>query len=166
MERLLNQEEIDHLLKQLQIQKSQPSILDITQRDIDRISDIALRTQRQIQFDNVNDLYVKPLEHLYLFYCNQKGKTSRIPDLGDISIMSKISRLREVLLSVGFTGPQLADLVPKKEEEVSLLISAMKKGFKNDKMYNNENRLTAAKSYLDSMGMSEKVAEELSAKRI
>lgn len=164
MDGLLDQEEIDKLLKQLSQQSLIPSITEIKPDEISNIKDIVERNKLQTKFGYVNKLYIDPLKKL-LLACHKNNK-SPIPNIDNLSIIERINAYRKALITLGFTPAQLGELVPKDEEEVDLIVSAMEKGFEEQKTGNNKDRLIEARNYLSSLEKEENHTIESSRKTI
>lgn len=148
MSELLSQEEIDDLLKQLELATILPSIIEIKPSEIANVKDLIEREKLQVQFNSVNELYVKPLERLINFMNSRSSSLKYTYGFSDASILERLHILERDLLVRGYTKEQVINLVPQNTEEVSIILNARKNGFKDNLVVDNQARLNEAKTYL------------------
>ncbi len=164
MDGLLSQEEIDKLRKHIFEEPLTPSIIEIKPDEISNIEDVVERNKMQANFEYINKIYIDPLKKL-LLACHKINK-SPIPDVNNLSLVKRINTYGKALITLGFTPAQLDELVPKDEEEFDLIVSAMEKGFEEQKTGNNKNRLIEVRNYLRSLEKEENHTIESSRKTI
>ncbi len=71
---ILKQFDIDQLLKEIKELSTEKSITEITPKEIQQISDERLRREKQQQFNEVDFLYVRPLNKLLTHFISKDTK--------------------------------------------------------------------------------------------
>lgn len=117
------------------------------------IPDIKKREEEIKEFNCLHNLYVLPLSEFAVRICTKLGiSTIEIPNIYNLSIMGRMSKLRDFLISKGCTIETITKLLPQSTSEIDLLIKANKYGFDlgyaNILDITNENRLARARQFL------------------
>lgn len=116
-------------------------------------SNIKLREEEMREFQYLHDLYVVPLLEFSIRVCMKYKITfPEIPNFSELSLMGRVSKLRNFLISKGCTMDTIKQLIPQSIEEIELLrkanINGFNLGFENIPVVTNENRLERAKRFL------------------
>lgn len=110
------------------------------------------RVDYKIQFNKSLRIYIKPLEKLVMNLLANANKEKYMYNVDDLSIIERLKLYNSILIHSGYTKKQLANLLPKTEEEVDLLAKAFENGFKDSNVIDNETRVLEAKNFLQSLG--------------
>lgn len=110
------------------------------------------RIEYKIQFNKSLRIYIKPLEKLVMNLLANANKEKYMYNVDDLSIIERLKLYNNILVHSGYTKEQLANLLPKTEEEVDLLAKAFENGFKDSNVIDNETRVLEAKNFLQSLG--------------
>lgn len=110
------------------------------------------RVDYKIQFNKSLRIYVKPLERLVTNLLNNANKEKYMYNVDDLSIIERLKIYNSILIHSGYTKKQLANLLPKTEEEVDLLAKAFENGLKEATFMDNETRILEARDFLRSIG--------------
>lgn len=148
MKNILDQDDIDDLLSKIYDNKK---ITQIKPSEIQDQKDIIKRENFQMRFNNVKEIYVKPLEKLLKYRLSQLNQQIYNVDLSDLSIEESIKVLKKQLLNIGFESSQLLSFVPKTVKEVSIIILAKENGFDDSALLSNEDKVNHAIEYLNNL---------------
>lgn len=145
---------LDELQKMLdEIGKDETPIIRKTPAMIEKNPDAKEREKELEKFTWLHNLYVTPLSEMSKRICLKLGISfSEIPSFSNLSIMGRISKLRDFLTSKGCNTDIIVKLIPQTTKEIQLLSYAHKNGFDlgytNVDDLTNANRLERAKSFL------------------
>lgn len=151
---MLSLEDIDKLFKVSEVTVL-PPVTKMKPSEIDELTGYD-RIDYKIQFNKSLRIYVKPLEKLVKRMLDGANKEKYIYDVADLSIFERVKLYNSILLHSGYTKDQLANLLPKTEEEVDLLAQAFENGFHDLDIIDNETRVKEAKKFLQSLGKENK----------
>lgn len=147
---ILNQKDIDTLLNEIdRLYQPTKSIIEMTPHEIDLIKDESIKEDTLKHFYEVDFLYVKPLEKLLKYALDQSNSSHYSYDLSNQSILDRIKILSKLLFSYGYVKDQLIDLVPQTKEDVNIILTARRKGYKDQSILSHIDRLEAVNSFLD-----------------
>jgi len=148
---IFSMEEIDKLL--FELQEDHMSLTKKTPTMIRQNHDIVSRQKEEIKFNWLHELYIVPLLEFskrdainrgMSFYDNYTSS--------DYSIIERMVRLRNELVSKGYNPQSITQLVPKNVEEINTLLQAAKHGFSlrydNIQDLSNQERVSRANRFL------------------
>lgn len=123
------------------------------------ITDTRDKAAKILEFSRLHSLYVLPLSELSVRICNKmKISHAEIPNIDNLSIMGRMSKLRNFLISKGCSIETITKLLPKSTEEIQLLTKAnnygFSLGFENIQDITNDNRLQRANEFLQSKNIN------------
>lgn len=118
------------------------------------ISDVKERNEKIREFNRLNSLYVVPLAEFSVRICGKLNIPSlEIPNIDNLSIMGRMSKFRDFLISKGCSIDTITKLLPKSTKEIDILTKASNYGFdlgfENIQVITNDNRVQRAKEYLE-----------------
>lgn len=146
----INMDEINKLLAEF---NTETPLIRKTPDMIEKNPNVVERSKELIEFTWLHDLYITPLSEFAKRVCVKLGiPFSEIPSFSNASIMGRMSKLRDFLLSKGCTLDTVFKLIPKNTSEIALLVEAKKcgfdLGFKGISDLTNDNRLERAKNFI------------------
>lgn len=150
-EGIFSMEEIDKLL--FELQEEHVSLTQKTPSMIRQNHDIVERKKEEMKFNWLNELYIRPLLEFSKRDALNRGMSFYDSySSSDYSIMERMVRLRNELVSKGYHPQTITQLVPKNVDEVNTLLQANKQGFDlgfdNIPNLSNEDRVERANKYL------------------
>lgn len=145
----LSKEEVDRLLNSL-ISEYLPPVTEMKPSEIEKLSEFERHNYR-IQFQNVLQIYVKPLEKLVESLLNSANREKYSYNVDNLSILDRVTLYSNILKRSGFSEDQLTSLVPRTVEEVDLLAKAINKGFDDSNILDNEIRINEAREFLQNL---------------
>lgn len=102
-----------------------------------------------------NELYIGPLENYLTVLTHGEGCYDKpFEETDDLSILERAVRMRDTILRHGGSLDYLLSLVPKTSEELDILMCAKNNGFPLNHMLSNDEKVAAARQYLNTMGIS------------
>lgn len=104
------------------------------------------------QFNFALQIYVKPLETLVINLLANANKEKYFYDVTNLSILDRVTLFKDILTKSGYKEEQLKSLLPKTEEEADLIAVAIKRGFDDSNLLDNETRINAAREFLQNLG--------------
>lgn len=106
-------------------------------------------------FRFTEELYLGPLgNYLAILTHGEKSYDKIFKETDDLSIMERALRMREIILKNGGSLDYLLSLIPRTEEEEDILKCAKNNGFPLNHMLSNDEKVAAARQYLNTMGIS------------
>lgn len=120
MTETLNQNDIDKLLKQVDLLFEMPSIIDITPAELSRIRDDETRRNMERKFYLINELFIAPLQAVLNKCTNAvNSKQSYSCDFSAYSLIQRMRLISKELLIFGYQPSDLRTLIPHTVEEVN-----------------------------------------------
>lgn len=147
----ITMEDIDSMIAEMQ--KTDIPVIRKTPDMIDKNFDPMTREKELLEFTWLHNLYITPMSELAKRICSKLNiPFSEIPSFSNASIMGRMTKLRDFLISKGCTIDTVIQLVPKSTKEIELLAKAHRYGFDLgfDGIDNltNDYRIERAKNYL------------------
>lgn len=115
---MLSQEDIDKLLKEIELAFKIPSIIDVTPAEIACIRDDATRKSMERKFHLINELFITPLQKLLNKSVLEVNHESYSYDYSPYSLTQRMRLIAKDLLIYGYKSSYLATLLPHTVEEV------------------------------------------------
>lgn len=150
---LLSSNEIDKLLFEF---KAETSVFRKKPSDIKNNSNEIERESELLKFKLLDELYVFPL-FVLANRINMKlyNKPIEFQGMDNLSIIGRMFKIKEFLVSKGCSIDNIMDLVPRTANEIIILINAKNKGFDlgyaSTQSLTNEDRVKRAQEYLDAI---------------
>lgn len=158
---ILSQIDINQLLGKIDKLSTEKSIIEITPKEIQQISDERLRREKQQQFNAVNFLYIRPLSKLLTQFLRRDANNGYSDQLDELSILGRIDKIGGKLLQYGCSSDQLVNMVPKTTNEVSVILKASSLGFTDTGLIDNSARVNQAQNWIQMYGnMNESNSEK------
>ncbi|MCI8347339.1 MAG: hypothetical protein HFJ12_05300 [Bacilli bacterium] len=150
----LSQVDINQLLGEIDKLSTEKSIIEITPKEIQQISDEKSRKEKQQRFNAVNFLYIRPLFKLLTHFLSQDTNNRYSDQLDDLSILGRIGKIGRRLLQYGCSRDELVNLVPKTKKEVEIILEAKSLGFTDTDLIDNSSRVSQAQNWIQMYGQT------------
>lgn len=145
--------EIEEILRKLR--QTETPITEKRPSSFNEIHNLEQRKKELETFLLANELYIRPLENYLTVLTHGEGNYSKpFEETDDLSVLERIVRLRDTILKHGGTLENILSLVPRTEEEQDILVYAKNNGFPLNHTISNDEKVAAARQYLNTMGIS------------